>query len=142
MKCANIVLLHKQLSSTSSVIYSKAQAFHAQTSIALGLLPLTPLEEHLRCIFSEAFDNESPNVNMSFEQMGGTSINVLWACSLIRRQIGIKIEPTLIFANPSVRQLACAVKPCRLMEVVEYVISEDDGVSGHVIRVETDNCCS
>ncbi|CAF1460176.1 unnamed protein product [Adineta steineri] len=92
-------------------IGSEAQAFHAQTSIALGLLPLTPLEEHLRCIFGEAFGNESPNINMSFEQMGGTSINVLWACSLIRRQIEIKIEPTLLFANPSVRQLACAIKP-------------------------------
>ncbi len=74
-------------------------------------LLLTPLEKHLRLIFSEAFHNNSPQVNVSFGRMGGTSLDAIRALSLIRQQICAKIDAGILFANPSVRELAEALKP-------------------------------
>ena len=74
-------------------------------------LPLTPLEEHLSRIFSESFHNESPDVNVSFGQMGGTSLDAMRALWLIRKEIYMKIYAALLFANPSIRQLASAITP-------------------------------
>ena len=74
-------------------------------------LPLTPLEEHLSRIFSESFHNESPDVNVSFGQMGGTSLDAMRALWLIRKEIYMKIDAALLFANPSIRQLASVITP-------------------------------
>ena len=74
-------------------------------------LPLTPLEQHLSRIFSESFHNESPDVNVSFGQMGGASLDAMRAIWLIRKEIYMKIDAALLFANPSIRQLACAITP-------------------------------
>jgi acetyltransferase-like isoleucine patch superfamily enzyme len=85
------------------------------------LIALTPLEEHLRRIFSEAFHNESPDVNLAFGRMGGTSLDVMRALLLIRQEICVKIDISLLFANPSVRQLAQAIEP--LLNVTEDISS-------------------
>ncbi|CAF3978740.1 unnamed protein product [Adineta steineri] len=69
-------------------------------------LPVTPLEEHLRRIFRESFHTESPDINTSFGQMGGTSLDVMRALGLIRKEICTKIDAFHLFANPSIRQLA------------------------------------
>ncbi len=74
-------------------------------------LPLTPLEEHLHRIFSESFYNESPDVNMSFGQMGGTSLDAMRVLWVIRKEICMNINASLLFANPSIRQLASAIEP-------------------------------
>ena len=74
-------------------------------------LPLTPLEQHLSRIFIESFHNQSPDVNMSFGEMGGTSLDAMRALWLIRNQICVKIDASLLFTNPSIRQLACALEP-------------------------------
>jgi acetyltransferase-like isoleucine patch superfamily enzyme len=74
-------------------------------------LLLTPLEEHLRLIFSEAFHNNSPQVNVSFGRMGGTSLDAIRALLLIRQQICAKIDAGILFANPSILELAEALKP-------------------------------
>ncbi|UJR29564.1 hypothetical protein I4U23_010781 [Adineta vaga] len=73
--------------------------------------PLTPLEERLCRIFSEAFHSDSPDVNMSFGHMGGTSLDAIRALWLIRKEICNKIDASTLFLNPSVRQLAKAIEP-------------------------------
>jgi acetyltransferase-like isoleucine patch superfamily enzyme len=75
------------------------------------LSPLTALEEHLRRIFSEIFHNESPNVTMSFGQMGGTSLDAIRAIWRIRQEVYDKMDAALLFANPSIRELAHAIQP-------------------------------
>ncbi|CAF3980435.1 unnamed protein product, partial [Rotaria sp. Silwood1] len=77
----------------------------------LDSLILTPLEERIRNIFAEVFHNEQPNVNISFGRMGGTSLDAMRALSMIRKQICMKVDATVLFANPSVRQLAQALQP-------------------------------
>jgi len=75
------------------------------------LLLLTPLEEHLRRIIIQAFHNESPDVNISFGQMGGTSLDTIRALSLILQEIYSKMDAGMLFANPTIRQLAMAIEP-------------------------------
>ncbi|CAF4135124.1 unnamed protein product [Rotaria sp. Silwood2] len=75
-----------------------------------GLMSLTPLEEHLQRIFSETFHCKSPNVSMPFGQLGGTSIDAIRALVLIRQEICVKVDASLLFANPSVRQLAQTIE--------------------------------
>ena len=72
-------------------------------------LPLMPLEHDLCDIFTEAFHLHSPNVKMSFFQMGGSSLDAIQALSLIQRKISTKVDATLLFANPSIHQLAQAI---------------------------------
>ena len=79
-------------------------------------LPLTSLEEHLRRIFIESFHNESPDVNMPFGQMGGTSLDAIRALWLIRKEVCIDINASLLFANPSIRQLAAAIQPLLVIQ--------------------------
>ncbi|CAF1439366.1 unnamed protein product [Adineta ricciae] len=85
---------------------------------------LTPLEKDLQCIFSEVFDDELPNLNMSFTEMGGTSLNVLHMIYLIRQQLGIEIDATLVFNYPSIRQLAQVVKPLLSLDDESSIISK------------------
>jgi enterobactin synthetase component F len=75
-----------------------------------NVLPLTPLEKNLLHIFTEAFHTESPDVNMPFVQMGGTSLDAMQAIWLIRQKIYTKIDVGLFFANPSIRQLARVIE--------------------------------
>ncbi|CAF4054833.1 unnamed protein product [Adineta steineri] len=74
-------------------------------------LILTPLEKHLRQIFRKAFHNDSSNVDTSFGQMGGTSLDAIRALSLIRQELCTKVDASLLFANPSIRQLARVIEP-------------------------------
>jgi arthrofactin-type cyclic lipopeptide synthetase C len=82
----------------------------------INLTPLTPLEEKLQCIFSEVFDNESPNINMSFMQMGGKSLDALRIRSLIRERIGIQIDASFIFTSSSIRQFARTIEALLLSD--------------------------
>lgn len=72
---------------------------------------LTPVEEQLRLVFKEAFHNESPDINIPFGKMGGTSLDAMQALWLIRQQISAKVDISVLFANPSIRQLAQAIQP-------------------------------
>jgi non-ribosomal peptide synthetase-like protein len=74
-------------------------------------LPLTSLEEQLRGVFIEAFHIESPDIHMSFGQMGGTSLDAIRALWLIRQEVCTKIDAGLLFSNPSIRQLARVIEP-------------------------------
>jgi acyl-CoA synthetase (AMP-forming)/AMP-acid ligase II/acyl carrier protein len=82
----------------------------------INLTPLTPLEEKLQCIFSEVFDNESPNINMSFIQMGGKSLDAIRIRSLIRERIGIQIDASFIFTSSSIRQFARTIEALLLSD--------------------------
>ncbi|CAF3917459.1 unnamed protein product [Rotaria sordida] len=94
-------------------------------------IPLTSLEAHLQRIFSEAFHNESPNVNMPFGQLGGTSLDAMRALVLIRQEIRTKVDANLLFANPSIRQLARVIEPL----LVTY---DDLSVTTSVLKFQED----
>ncbi|CAF1193693.1 unnamed protein product [Adineta steineri] len=74
-------------------------------------IPRNTLEQQLQNIFSQAFHIESPHVDVSFGQLGGTSLGAILALTLIRQQICNKVDIGLLFANPSIRQLATAIEP-------------------------------
>ncbi|CAF1342580.1 unnamed protein product [Rotaria sordida] len=95
------------------------------------VIPLTPLEEHLKCIFSKAFHNESPNVNVSFGQLGGTSLDAIRAVVFIRQEICTKVDANLLFANPSIRQLARVIEPL----LVTY---DDSSVTNTALQLQED----
>ncbi|CAF1575222.1 unnamed protein product [Rotaria sordida] len=81
-----------------------ASQFSSLTNIdQTDVILLTPLEEHLKCIFSKAFHNESPNVNMSFGQLGGTSLDAIRALVLIRQEICTKYLLGTPFYNSYLR---------------------------------------
>ena len=88
-----------------------------------NLSELTPLEVILRDIFVEVFHNESLDVNMSFGRMGGTSLDAIRVVYLIRQKLCTKMDASLLFKNPSIRQLARAIEP---------LLSTDDHM--HVIE--------
>ncbi|CAF4215584.1 unnamed protein product, partial [Rotaria sordida] len=95
------------------------------------VISLTPLEEHLKRIFSKAFHNESPNANMPFGQLGGTSLDAMRAVVLIRQEICTKFDASLLFANPSIRKLAQVIEPL-------LVIYEDSSVTNTTLQVQED----
>ncbi|CAF4701288.1 unnamed protein product, partial [Rotaria sp. Silwood2] len=67
---------------------------------------LTLLEERLLSIFAKAFHVESPDVNASFGELGGTSLDAIVAVTMIREQVSKNVDIGLFSDNPSVRQLA------------------------------------
>ena len=85
-----------------------------------SLFHLTALEQQLRDIFIEAFHNTSVDMTMPFFRMGGTSLDAIRVVHLIRQKIYSQLDATLLFMNPSIRQLAQAIQP---------LLSIDDDVS-------------
>ncbi|CAF4303887.1 unnamed protein product, partial [Adineta steineri] len=79
-------------------------------------LPRNTLEQQLQDIFSEAFHIESPHVEVSFGQLGGTSLGAILALTLIRQQVCNKVDIGLLFTNPSIRRLAQAIEPLLVLE--------------------------
>jgi hypothetical protein len=74
-------------------------------------IQLTPTEEKLCNIFKEAFmiSSSSVNIEATFTELGGTSLNIVKALGLIRQQEVIGCHPvdlTILLDNPSIRQLA------------------------------------
>ncbi|CAF0942581.1 unnamed protein product, partial [Didymodactylos carnosus] len=72
---------------------------------------VAPLEDHLRRIFSDVFHSKPPNLDTSFGQMGGTSLDAIKVVRIIRQEIYSKANAALLFSNPSIRQLARAIEP-------------------------------
>ncbi|CAF1542277.1 unnamed protein product, partial [Adineta steineri] len=85
--------------------------FSSSTDNIDGNVAHTTLEKQLQHIFSQAFHIESPHVDIPFGQLGGTSLGAIFALTLIRQQIYNKVDIGLLFANPSIRQLAIAIEP-------------------------------
>ncbi|CAF4082952.1 unnamed protein product, partial [Adineta steineri] len=88
---------------------------HLPTVINVDSLSLIQLEARLSHIFSHVLSCESPDVTQSFSEMGGTSLDVLRMLSLIRKDICPIINGSLLFANPSIRQLARTIKALVVM---------------------------
>ncbi|CAF3128118.1 unnamed protein product [Rotaria sp. Silwood2] len=85
--------------------------------------PITKLEEKLQKIFVEAFHFEaSPDVNISFGRLGGTSLGAMRALSLIRQNIYSQMNINLLFTNSSVRQLAKVLQPLIIDKKYDLVI--------------------
>ncbi|UJR22123.1 hypothetical protein I4U23_025187, partial [Adineta vaga] len=89
---------------------------NVETTPRTNVVILTPLEEQLWSIFKRSFHSESTDIEMSFGLMGGTSLDAIRALSLIRQEISTKVDIGLLFANPSVRQLARVIEPLIVIE--------------------------
>jgi acetyltransferase-like isoleucine patch superfamily enzyme len=108
-----------KLSDTAKSIDSESQS-RSETM-------LSPLEKKLEDIFVRAFHlDASPDVEVSFGQLGGTSLGAMHALIIIREEVFEKMDISLLFANPSIRQLATALEP--LLADVESIREkrEDD----------------
>ncbi|CAF1528486.1 unnamed protein product [Adineta steineri] len=93
--------------------------FSSSVDNIVGNVPRNILEQQLQNIFSQAFHIESPHVEVAFGQLGGTSLGAILALTLIRQQISNKIDIGLLFANPSIRQLAIAIEPLLVFEELQ-----------------------
>ncbi|CAF1544048.1 unnamed protein product, partial [Adineta steineri] len=97
--------------------------FSSSTDNIDGNVPHTTLEEQLQDVFSQAFRIETPRVDVSFGQLGGTSLGAILALTLIRQQISNKVDIGLLFFNPSIRQLAQAIEPLLVVEELQEAAS-------------------
>ncbi|CAF4029373.1 unnamed protein product, partial [Adineta steineri] len=98
-----------------------------------GNVAHTTLEKQLQDIFSQAFHIESPRIEISFGQLGGTSLGAIIALTLIRQQICNKVDVGLLFTNPSIRQLAIAIEPSLVFEELqETVFTTDQSHKTHI----------
>ncbi|CAF1551551.1 unnamed protein product, partial [Adineta steineri] len=86
-------------------------------------LPLTRLEQQLQDIFSQIFRVESAAVDTSFNQLGGTSLDMMHALTLIRREICKEADIRLLLTNPSIRQLAQAIEPLLILDAPQETVS-------------------
>ncbi|CAF1052243.1 unnamed protein product [Adineta steineri] len=84
--------------------------------------PLTRLEQQLQDIFSQVFRVESASVEASFNQLGGTSLDMIHALTLIRREICKEADIRLLLTNPSIRQLAQAIEPLLILETPQDAV--------------------
>ncbi|UJR12901.1 hypothetical protein I4U23_017075, partial [Adineta vaga] len=100
-----------------------------------GVLPRTALEQQLQCIFSQAFHVESPHIDISFGRLGGTSLNAMHAISLIRQHVSNKVDIDLLFANPSIRELAQVVEPLLVCEPLIKTASTKNQTGDSYIRL-------
>ena len=129
-----IILEQLPLNSNGKLDRKCLPSRHSFTNVSSNhgdLIPLTSLEQHLHRIFKEAFHYELPDVNISFGKIGGTSLDAIKALWLIRQEVCSKIDAAILFANPSIRQLARAIKP--------LLISQDDlSVTSTTVQFQKD----
>jgi acetyltransferase-like isoleucine patch superfamily enzyme len=114
-----IILEQMPLNSNGKVDRKRLPSPHSFNLVSAShneVIPLSSLEMHLCRIFKKAFRYESLDVNMSFGKIGGTSLDAIRALWLIRQEICSKIDATILFANPSIRQLARAIKPLLVVQ--------------------------
>ncbi|CAF1082413.1 unnamed protein product [Adineta steineri] len=97
--------------------------FSASTNNIDDNVPHTTLEQQLQDIFSQAFHIDSPHVDVSFGQLGGTSLGAILALTLVRQQISNKVDIGLLFTNPSIRLLAQAIEPLLVFEELQETVS-------------------
>ncbi|CAF1535542.1 unnamed protein product, partial [Adineta steineri] len=98
-------------------------------------VPRTTVEQQLQNIFSQAFHIESPHVEISFGQLGGTSLSAILALTLIRQQVCNKVDIGLLFTNPSIRQLAQAIEPLSVLEELQATPSTANEIHETDVRL-------
>ncbi|CAF3497574.1 unnamed protein product [Adineta steineri] len=98
-------------------------------------IPRNTLEEQLQDIFSQAFHIESPHVDVSFGQLGGTSLDAILALTLIRQQVCNKVDIGFLFNNPSIRQLAQAIEPLLVFEELQETASSANKIHETDVRL-------
>ncbi|CAF3855794.1 unnamed protein product, partial [Rotaria sp. Silwood1] len=82
------------------------------------ITPGTELEEQLQLIFSQVFHIplDDVDVTLSFELLGGTSLGIIHALSMIRNQIYEGVDVNLLLTYSSIRKLAVKLESLRLCE--------------------------
>jgi amino acid adenylation domain-containing protein/non-ribosomal peptide synthase protein (TIGR01720 family) len=71
------------------------------------LAPRTPAEEKLAAIWSKVLRVDRVGISDNFFELGGDSILTIQIVSLARRE-GLKVTPSLLFAHPTIAELAAA----------------------------------
>jgi amino acid adenylation domain-containing protein/non-ribosomal peptide synthase protein (TIGR01720 family) len=89
------------------------------------LAPRTPAEEKLAAIWAKVLRIDKVGISDNFFELGGDSILTIQIVSLARRE-GLKLTPSLLFAYPTVADLAAAAG------VVEAVQGRREDLSGDV----------
>ncbi|CAF1004032.1 unnamed protein product [Rotaria sordida] len=88
---------------------------------------LSSLERKLQDIFVRAFRLKSlPDIENTFGQLGGTSLGAMHALNLIRQEVFEKMDIGLLFANPSVRELAVVLESALSNVEPDQEKQEDD----------------
>ncbi|CAF1504008.1 unnamed protein product, partial [Adineta ricciae] len=102
------------------------------TSASAPTMQLSPLEKKLEDIFIRSFGLKTlPDVSKSFGELGGTSLGAMHALILIRQEIYEQMDISLLFANPSIRQLATVLEPLltRRSKFVEMAKEDEENFS-------------
>lgn len=71
---------------------------------------VTPVERALARIWEEVLGKKSIGVSENFFEIGGHSLKAVQIASRIYVELNVKIEVALLFANPTIRQLANIVE--------------------------------
>jgi amino acid adenylation domain-containing protein/FkbH-like protein/non-ribosomal peptide synthase protein (TIGR01720 family) len=124
---AAFVFMEKLPLTASGKIDFKALPAPEQQRPELGrrfVAPETPVEITLAAIWSKVLRVEAGACDNFFE-LGGDSILSIQIISLARRE-GLKLTPKLLFANPTIRELAAVA------EVVQNATTQEETVVGDV----------
>ncbi len=111
--------------SPNGKIDRKALPVPAQSRDSAGssVAPGTATERKLAAIWSKVLRNERVGIHDNFFELGGDSILSIQAISLARRE-GLKITPTMLFANQTIAELAAVAT------VDEDLPPKEDSASG------------
>ncbi|MFE3048388.1 amino acid adenylation domain-containing protein [Streptomyces albidoflavus] len=71
--------------------------------------PRTPTEHLLATIWATVLGTEEVGIHDNFFDLGGDSILSIQVVSHVRRELGARLSPRLLFAHPTVAELAVAV---------------------------------
>ncbi|CAF3180004.1 unnamed protein product, partial [Rotaria sp. Silwood2] len=95
------------------------------------ITPRTELEEQLQLIFAQAFHMplDGIDVTLSFELLGGTSLGIIHALSMIRSQIYEGVDVNLLLTYSSIRRLAVKLESLRLCENASNRPAEDSKIT-------------
>ncbi len=86
--------------------------------------PRTPVEEKLAAIWSKSLRVEKVGVHDNFFELGGDSILSIQIISSARRE-GLKLTPEVLFAHPTIAELAAVAGVAQELQTIEEVVAGD-----------------
>lgn len=64
------------------------------------------MEERVKRIFEDVFSIENPDVDLTFSEMGGKSVDAMKLQIELRKQLGVKVDFRTLYSLGSIRALA------------------------------------